>query len=593
MRSRTNIDNEHFHTFACNGKPMTKQQKHQKFTSPNKLNTKLNPQSLFEKTEIWIENKSSFLFILLLGLSFLFSLLLFNARISEGGDDSTYIQAAYNYSKDFFNYYFSFQATLYPMFLSLPIAILGLNVVALKVFSIIFYLLNIFFFYKTFFKRIPHIVYFPVLTIISVNYHFLYFASQTYNEAFVFFLQSLFFYSFIKLQEIFKSDTNEKLSMSYKHWLFFGLAIFLLTMSKNITVTAVGSTLVYFLINKEFKHAFYAVVSYLTIKIPFEVFKYLVWGNQGQYSSQGSVLLLKDPYDTSKGNEDLTGFIDRFIQNSDIYLSRRFFQIIGFKSDDSYTISIFVTVIISAIFLLGFIRVLMSKNKLLLFTSLHTLCMMLIMFVVLQARWDQLRLIIIYVPVLLLMSLYGFYQVFRRSSFAQLIYFSVIITLILCSFSPTLKKSKENFPVLSRNSKGDMYYGYTPDWINFLKMSEWCGKNLPDSAYVCSRKASMSFIYSGGKKFYGIYKVIALDTVTKVANPDSVLAIFRKNKVTHFILASLRNNPEKADGNIINTIHRVMYPVMQKYPDKVRLVYQFPPPDQPQIEPSYLYQIVY
>jgi len=570
---------------------MNKQQKNQRITSSAKSNKKNNSQSSIEKAEIWLNSKGSFLFIHSLVLSLLFSLLLFSVRISEGGDDSTYIQAAYSYSKNFFHYYFSFNAPLYPMFLSLPVAIFGLNVVVLKMFSLVFSLLNIFFFHKVFFKRIPHVVYFPVLIIISINYHFLYFASQTYNESFVLFLQSILFYAFIKLTDNLKSDVGSSILTSYKNWLFLGIAIFLLIMSKNIAVTTIGSLMFYFIINKDFKNVIYALASYIVVKIPFELFKYFAWANQSQYGSQGSLLLLKDPYDVSKGKEDFTGYVDRFIQNPEIYLSKRFFQIIGFKSDDSNTVNTFVTVVIMAIFLLGFIRIMLSKNRLLLFTSLHTLFMMLTMFIVLQTRWDQLRLIIIYVPLLLIMSLYGLYDVFRKSSFGQFIYLSLIIVLMLYSVFPTLKKSKENLPILSRNIKGDMYYGYTPDWVNFLKISEWCGKNLPDSAFVGSRKSSMSFIYSGGKKFFGIYKVLALDTSTNYSNPDSVLAIFRKEKITHVILASLRNDPDRADGNIINTVHRVLYPVMQKYPRKVRLVCQIPASDQPQIEPAYLYEI--
>jgi hypothetical protein len=37
-------------------------------------------------------------------------------------------------------------------------------------------------------------------------------------------------------------------------------------------------------------------------------------------------------------------------------------------------------------------------------------------------------------------------------------------------------------------------------------MSQWIGENIPDSAVVASRKPSMSFIYSKGRDFYGIYR---------------------------------------------------------------------------------------
>ena len=86
-----------------------------------------------------------------------------------------------------------------------------------------------------------------------------------------------------------------------------------------------------------------------------------------------------------------------------------------------------------------------------------------------------------------------------------------ILQLVVCSFCawfslrslPKLpQKSTYNQKVLAKNLRGNLYYGFTPDWQNFLKMSEWVGKNLPDSTVVVSRKPSMSFIYSKGKEFY-------------------------------------------------------------------------------------------
>jgi len=66
------------------------------------------------------------------------------------------------------------------------------------------------------------------------------------------------------------------------------------------------------------------------------------------------------------------------------------------------------------------------------------------------------------------------------------------------------------------------------------------------------------------------------------------LNYFKKEKVTHVLLASIRRNPKKIDGYIINTLHRMMAPVAQKYPDKVVLVKQMG-----ESEPAYLYEIKY
>ncbi|MBA3972027.1 MAG: hypothetical protein H0X46_07760 [Bacteroidetes bacterium] len=42
--------------------------------------------------------------------------------------------------------------------------------------------------------------------------------------------------------------------------------------------------------------------------------------------------------------------------------------------------------------------------------------------------------------------------------------------------------------------------------------------------------------------------------------------------VQYVILGNLRMNPKKNNGRVINTIHRMLAPVYQKYPQKIRLV---------------------
>jgi hypothetical protein len=114
---------------------------------------------------------------------------------------------------------------------------------------------------------------------------------------------------------------------------------------------------------------------------------------------------------------------------------------------------------------------------------------------------------------------------------------------------------------MKENSKS----GYTPDYENFIKMSKYCADSLPADAQVISRKPAMSFIYSGGKKFVGQF-------ITTSTDADTVLMGWKKQNIQYLILASLRMNPVKNNGRIINNIHRMIGPVYQKYPQKIRLV---------------------
>jgi hypothetical protein len=98
----------------------------------------------------------------------------------------------------------------------------------------------------------------------------------------------------------------------------------------------------------------------------------------------------------------------------------------------------------------------------------------------------------------------------------------------------------------------------------------------------------MSFVYAKGRRFYPIYSVIAKDSLTNQSNPDSALAILKRNKVTHILLASLRLDPTRNTGQVINTLHNILVPVAQKYPDKLVEIKVFG-----QSEPAAIYEIRY
>jgi hypothetical protein len=201
-------------------------------------------------------------------------------------------------------------------------------------------------------------------------------------------------------------------------------------------------------------------------------------------------------------------------------------------------------------------------------------------FIALQTRWDQYRFILIFVPFILILFLTAFYKSIFNNIFGRTVFLMTIIVLIFSSLITTLNKSLKSYPVVKKNFAGDIFYGYTPDWEHYLEMSKWVGDSLPN-AFVACRKSPMSFIYANGKEFYPVYNVFSTDA-------DTVLNTFKRNNVTHVILASLRRNPRVNDGTIINTVHRVIQPVAQKYPQKLSLVKQIG-----ESEPAFLYKINY
>lgn len=567
-------------------------------------NIPANSANVFDRLNNYLDKNEKIYFWGILILGVILAFMSFNARMSEAHDDSLYIEAGYRYVHEFPNYYYTSNAPMYPMFLALLTIAFGTNLVYFKLFSILFYVLGAIIFYKALDKNVKPVLKLFVFTYLCLNYLVLYFASQTFSEAFYMLMQAIFFYYFAKYN-FSENPITTDLKVDWKKWMMLGFMMMILTLAKNILIFGVIAIILFYVVKKEWKKAAFALGFFGLFKLLFEIVKSFIWGKSAiQYQSQMGILFNKDPYDAGKGQEDLLGFFGRFTDNISIYVGKRFYQIIGFFDEEflykkvveqdgqlvetsNTTIYFFFAFIILGLTFFGLFKAFKNKNDLVLFFLLFAGTICFGTFFVLQARWDQPRFIMVHMPALLLGISYGLYVYFEKTSNQRI--FVGLIALICVSFVMSSgKRAIKNLPIATKNLKGDIYYGYTPDWQNYLKLSAYCKDSLPLSSYVAARKAPMSFVYAKGKHFYPIYSVIAKDPQTQQSNPDSALAIFKRNKVTHLLIASLRINPTKNTGDVINTLHNIAGPIMQKYPQKLILVKEMGFSEQ-----AYLYEIKY
>jgi len=543
---------------------------------------KKTPSTLFTSLDNWTEKNSTALLILIFGISTLFSFLLFNARMDVGGDDSFYIMNGYNFiHKGIFP---SYEGPLYPLVLSIFIPFLGIKIIFFKSLSLIFNFISLLFLYKAFKGRIPSLILYSVLLLTAVNTYIASFGSLTYIEAFFMALQYVLFYCFFKLQDYLQLNNTASLKDSWRLWLPVGLFIFCIVLTRNIGVSCLGALMMYFAVRKQFRYILYVAGAFLVFEVPTIILEKTFWHTEIQWNSQGNLLFLKDPYNAAAGRETLNGFVMRFFQNSDSYISKRFFQILGFRSENETDTIPWLTFFTILLLFVSIYRIVKSKNWYLLTVSLYILSMTGSTFIALQTRWDQPRLMMVYVPILLILFLYGVYDICKKAPWGLQVLVVLIVPIIFISeLNSTLKKSKENIPILSKNLHGDIYYGFTPDWINYLKLSRWC-ENLPKDSIVACRKGPMSSMYANGREFYSVYNV---DSIHQT-NADSAIALLKRNHVRYILLANLRLNPNVADGQIINTVHRLISPIARKYPQKIKLIQQMGTSEEAQ-----LYEIMY
>lgn len=516
--------------------------------------------SLLENLDTWCDQKLPHLSVVFSIIFLLFSIFSFDPKLSIAFDDAMYMTSAYRIVHEFPHFFHTANAPLYPLLLSILVALFGFDMLLLKASSVIFMTLGIYFSVKALYKKLPGSLVFLILILQTFNVHFIWFSHHTFTESFFFMLQGIFLMSFFRSMEHFTLPRG----------IILGLLTVLLIYTRTVAIGGTVAIAVFFLMYKEWKKLAVWATSTLALILIFHLTKNLVWGEyiKAHPGGQLKILLQKDPYLPEKGQEDVKGFIQRFFDNYSLYISKRLYDLLSLKPDNQET-STGLGLFSLLVSLLSVWKAWREKNREILFLLLYLSGICGVTFFALQIRWDQLRLILPYFSLFVVALLYGVYSLFRKGSYAmQLLILSVFIILPLVGFSRSWKMIKENFPVAIKNLKGDRYAGLTPDWENYIKISIWAAENLDTNAVIACRKAPISAIYSQFKReFFNIHNVPS-------DNPDTLMNILHKNKVTHVIVASLRRDPSKKTEHIINTIHRFIGTIQTKYPDFITPIRQ-------------------
>ena len=464
---------------------------------------KQETRTLFEKSESFLAGYEWIWFGILMGITLLASILLYDPRVSQGGDDSAYILMAQEFLTEF--KFVNYQGPLFPIMLSVVYAIFGMSVKAFKVFSMMCMLACMYVMFMAFRKRIPYLLLMITLLLTSFNSHVLYFASQTYNEAFFMLMQSLFllvfFRFFIRREEV-------HISTELKRHILLAVVLLGCILTRSIGLSLFLAVTGYFILYRQWKNIAWSMACILACFVVYQVLQYFLWGDLSiQASGQGNSLLNKDFYRPEYGREDFAGFVERFWTNSNQYISRFFMVMLGLR--ETFTPEGFYVatkpLVTVFIYLLGLTGLWFSykQNKYLFFSGIVVGTFLVVSFVVLQTIWNQYRLIVPAYPLMILLLFSGIYYVLSLPKFRSY-QFLLFVPVIVISFRMLADTSEAR--ATTRKLKNE-YSGLTPDWFNYAKASEWAAKNLPEDALVACRKPSISTIYGQGKKFHGIFRV--------------------------------------------------------------------------------------
>ena len=541
-------------------------------------------KNIFDYLEEHFSAKRNLYVFLLTASGLIFSLLSFDNKISTANDDALYIESGARYASNFFakESWYTANAPLYPIILGLIIKIIGVRLMMLKLFSVFSFTAAIYFIFKAYEKRIPYLILIPSLLLTAINFQYLMYASLTYTETFSLMIFGLCFWILFKSYDKIILEESSVLN-KIPFLILIGFLCLLMMITRSVALATIGVVAIYFIYRKKYLETAMAVLSFIIFFLMYKGIVSVIWQpDDSQFATQTKLMFQKDVYNPQLGNEDLSGFIVRFWQNCQIYISSRFAYVLGFREEMSENNAGFTIFSIALVLWSAFLMHLRKQYELL-FTSLFVMALLAVTFITLNASWGQTRLIMIYLPFIMFSLFYFFYYYGQQFSVLQIIYPFVFFILFFVSINATIKQAKEKFPIFVENITGDATYGYTTDWQNYIKMTKWCAQNLPnETKSIAVRKAPMSFIFSDGKEFYPIYG-------TPTQDPDSLLIPLRQSKVNYLMTCELRANPNMyVEGQIIGTMHRYAYYIQQKYPQAFQFIHQ-----EGDVEEAVLYKINY
>ncbi len=533
----------------------------------------------FDQLENFARERPTILLYGALGAAIILGLLLFDVKPSTGGDDTAYIlQAHAMLAKGILPV--GFKSPGYPVALALFMLVTGLNVVLLKFTSFLFFLGSVASFFYIFRKRLEPILFLTVFVLFSVNLLVLEYSHQTYSEV-LFLLIELWAVHFLwKEEEVTTSPTVRGI---------FLIALFAMA---GFYVRAIGATLpiaigLWYAYRKRWKSLVllggFCVVLYIPWKVA-EFSKGIVM------MGQASDVMMVNPYNPSMGRETFGGFVERLISNLIVHFNYMIPRGLQLPYDEYLGGAngrllpngmAFLGVMISTVVVVGIVRAFRRGSAEMKFLALYFSVYLIFICLALQTLFATPRMLVPMVPFLLLLFFVGLQGILHRflgtgqnrtSAFKGWFVF-VAFLVALSSVVQIGGAVDNNIPILKANLRGDQFVGFSPDWANYLKASQWISKNLPkDSSGVICRKPELFQIYSAGYYAYGTYTI-------ESTLPDTIVAHWKAMNMTHLLYDNFQWS---------TTLRRYVQPVAEKYPGMFVLMHQ-----EGTEYPSYVYRLDY
>jgi 4-amino-4-deoxy-L-arabinose transferase-like glycosyltransferase len=553
---------------------MTKQNQ-----SKNSSEKKSPKNTTYERLDRWFGLHGFRWLMIVLAIGFIASILSFDIKPSVDGDDTSYVLSAMNIVHSG-QLPVGFRTPGYPIVLSLFVWLFGVNLVILKATSLLFFIVLILSLFFVFRKRLQPIVLSSLLLIVAINPLLLKYSHQTFSEI-LFTLLLVWTIHFILLASEKESPVNV-------------LSAALLTMAcfyiRVAGITVAGVAVLFLAYQRRWKQLVVFVILCAALYSPMKIYE-LTSGSSA--FGQASILMLKNPYNTTEGMETFSGFVERFTNNIFNHANYQLPTALGIPMPQELGVAdgrflssapAFFGILVSIVLLLGCIVPIINKPKSMpAFLGLFVLAYVAFISVALQNIFATPRMLIPIIPYLVIGIFEGCRFLGNRwanikeadvvSARAKTFLLIAAIGLILANIIGTKQSIDENYPILKANLGGNAFAGFTEDWANYLRTAVWIKTQLPiQSTGIICRKPELFLLYAGNYNVYGTYKIDQID-------PDTIIAKWKSLNMTHLLYDNFQWS---------STLRRYIQPVAQKYPQMFEMVHQ-----EGAQYPSYVFRINY
>jgi 4-amino-4-deoxy-L-arabinose transferase-like glycosyltransferase len=539
---------------------MAKQQKSKIILEKN-----YTKHSIYDRLNHWFEQNNYRWLLGVIAIGLICSIFTFDIKPSVDGDDTSYVLSAMRIVHSG-QLPIGFRTPGYPIVLSLFVWMFGVNLVILKATSLLFFLGIIISLFFVFRNRLQPIVLSSLLLLISINPLILKYSHQTFSEM-LFTLLLIWTIHFILL------SSEKESSRSILIAAIFTMASFYVRIAG---ATVAGVAMLFFAYQRRWKQLVIYIILCAALYSPMKIYE---WTSGSATFGQASILMLKNPYNTTEGMETASGFVDRFINNIFNHANYQLPSALGLPMPQELgaangqfipSTSAFFCVLISAVLLVGCIAPIIRKPKsMMAFLGFFAVAYIAFISVALQNIFATPRMLIPIIPYLIIGTLEGFRILGNRwakvtdaeavSTRAKTLIFIAIIGLTLANIIGTKESIDENYPILKANLSGNEFAGFNEDWANYLRTSVWIKSQLPIQATgIICRKPELFLLYAGNYNVYGIYKI-------DQTNPDSIIAKWKSLNMTHLLYDNFQWT---------STLRRYIQPVAEKYPQMFEMVHQ-------------------